>query len=491
VTWRALGIFVGVSALALAGLALVYAVLAVRRRARAGRSRVWGGLVFRGALIAGLIAVGVASLRNLPPPQLVNRSAPAPADATIAFVQTPRSGNAQTVVGVSARDGAIRWTRAFNDPIESLYSPSPEIILALPASINKSVYALRLSDGAILWRSRVAEYMVPATMASDGARVYAQVPANPARGTGAMDIIALNLQTGALDWRVPLPASANLTQRLAAGDGQVFVAGAMTGAGASATPNPWMVMALRASDGALQWTKAGVAASQAYDTRIRALFVSQGYAIIVPIIGPVTALRERDGAIAWTATPDTEQPDIPPQNFAATADSETIYLLSQPSRWTPGASGAPTQPPVSLTAMAIGGTIRWRVPSASSAWSSLALSDGVLLSGMSVSAWNAWAGYNPNDNLLTAYDAASGRLLWRENTPPTGISWDLSPEISSWGGSGATYLMGIQTSPYVQDFLQCVVFCHGVSWLYAVNIHTGAPWWRVRMGYVNLSHWVL
>jgi outer membrane protein assembly factor BamB len=121
--------------------------------------------------------------------------------------------------------------------------------------------------------------------------------------------------------------------------------------------------------------------------------------------------------------------------------------------------------------------------------SGLAVSDGVLLLGRNIMPSYGWEGYNPTGSLLTAYDAASGRALWHDNADHAGISWDLTPIVSPLTASGAVYLLGIESDPYVQD--PCVLFCRGVSWVYAVNLHTGAPWWRARMGYANLTHWVL
>lgn len=469
-TTREFGVGVAIAAFALAALALAFAILAIIRRARAGQPRSWNGLVFRGVLIAGLLAVGAASLAGLPPPDLVNRPAPVAADATIAFVKDASGGNPRTVVGVSARDGATRWTQTFDEPIGALLSPAPNMILV---TFNYSVFALRAADGSVLWRSQGAQDL--SQIATDGARIYMQTPAVPARGTDATDIIALDLATGAQAWRAPLPVNATLPQ-IAVGDGLVFVASAEPDAGDTFTP--WIVTALRAGDGAPQWMKRGAI--------VRAIVVRQGYVIVVPATGSVTALRERDGAIAWTGAPILETPDNPPKILAATADKDSIYMMAQPSRWTPGISGASNTPPLSVVAMTVDGAIRWRtaIPPSNTAWPTFTISDGVLLSGSSVVTATASEGYDPRGSLLSAYDTASGRTLWRDNTPPTGMSWDLSPQISPAGESGVAYLMGVQASPYLPPFGDCTSNC-GYTWLYAVNVRTGAPWWRVRMGYIT------
>ncbi len=469
-----------IAAFALAALALALAVRAIVRRARAGRPRVWAGLFFRGALIVGLVAVGVASLANIPPPDMLNRPNPAAADATIVFLQSSRDESAQTLVGVSARDGATRWTRAL-DVGPSLSRPLPDVIIV--TSIY-GVSALRASDGTLLWHYRASTDLN--LVAADGAQVVALT--YPAGGTGLITVIALSMATGAVNWRAALPASVRQAQRLAIGDGLVFVVGWTPGT--ATAPTTRTVVALRAADGAPQWTTV-----EPIDIpggfQLQALIIMRGYAVVVPNIGPVTALRERDGAIAWTATPNLEEPDNPPQIISATADSDTIYMVWQPYHWATGADSRPIPPPVSMAAMAVGGTLRWHttLQPASSAGPSLAISDGVLLSGNSVITSRAFGGYSPNGSMLSASDAASGRLLWRDNTPRVGVSWDMSPQINPWNGDDAAYLLGIQSGAYyIQDRFTCVFLCSpGVSWLYAVNVHTGAPWWRVRMGFVNLA----
>lgn len=98
--------------------------------------------------------------------------------------------------------------------------------------------------------------------------------------------------------------------------------------------------------------------------------------------------------------------------------------------------------------------------------------------------------YKQTGSLLTTYDAASGRALWRDNTPPTGVSWDLPQELAPQGDGGSVYLEGTQADPYIQDNLFCsvlIIYCPGFSWLYSVNVHTGAPWWRVGTGKITLK----
>jgi outer membrane protein assembly factor BamB len=478
VTVRELLIFVGVSALALAALALLYAVRAVMRRAHAAQRQRWGGLVFRGIVIAALLAVSVMSLRDLPPPQLVNRPASAPADQTVAFIQYTQYGSAANIIGVSARDGATRWTRALAGAPSMLLSPAPGVIIA--PVFTQGLTALRVSDGAVLWRTAAAAAALPRLIATDGGRLFALTTLSSAPSA----LIALDARTGAALWRAPTPTTMGQSLALAAGDGLVFVMGQVSDAG---TPqSQWEVEALRATDGAVQWTR--VSGGMGFVALAAAFFVVGGALMVITRAGPLTALRARDGSIAWTSALGGA-PDNPPQIFAATSDGARIYAVAQPSRWGMGPNGAPIEPPVTLSALdARDGAVQWRehISLATSNWS-LAVSDGVLLSGASVDETNAFSGFYPTGSLLTAYDVTSGRALWRDNTPVTGVTWDMSSQIAPWGASGAAYLMGVQRNPYITI---CVLFCPGVSWLYAVNVHTGAAWWRTRIGDATLAHLV-
>jgi outer membrane protein assembly factor BamB len=502
-TWREFDIIVGVVALGLAALALAFAIRAVWRRRRAGQRQRWVGLAFRGLAIAGLVALGVDSLVHLPPPELVNHPAPASASATVAFVTTPRyPSETNTVVGVSARDGATRWTRRLDTTIAALLDASPDIVLG--QAFASGVYALRLSDGAVLWHDPLTPYVSTSLIAAAGARVYAVTAASPARASDAsdaMDVVALDLRTGAEVWRAPLPATLTTRsqlRRLATGDGLVAIAG-VTGEQTDANA-PWGVVALDAQTGARRWFRTGEATPGVYDRTILGLFVASGMVVVAPRQGAIIGLRERDGAIVWGG-PSNLTPNNPPPFFdqgapaiiAVTLSGDTLYALEWPQRWPTNASGTPVSPPISLAAVdANSGAIRWRrtVGPSSSAWAELDAREGVLLSGNSVTPERAYGGYDPMGSELTAYDAATGETLWQDNTPRVGISWSMTPLMTPLAGDGAVYLMGVQQSPFVQDRLTCVIFCPGVLWAYAVNLHTGAPWWRARMGYGTLTHLV-
>jgi hypothetical protein len=54
---------------------------------------------------------------------------------------------------------------------------------------------------------------------------------------------------------------------------------------------------------------------------------------------------------------------------------------------------------------------------------------------------------------------------------------------------GVLYVMGLQSELYIHDshnHFTCYIFC-GVAWLEAVNVRTGAPWWRTRTADIYLG----
>jgi outer membrane protein assembly factor BamB len=273
---------------------------------------------------------------------------------------------------------------------------------------------------------------------------------------------------------------------VAVGDGLAFAAGDAT---AGPAHNQWAVVALGAADGAQRWLAAGEVSAGA-NMEVQALLVAGGNVIVKPGTGPLTALREPDGTTAWSGPPLPAGANPTTVLNDATSDGAVVYVMQHAAA--NGSDGSITNFPVPFMALeARDGVVLWsRALDRYTRAGVLSLSDGVLLSGVTVTAATGFLGFNPNGSLLTAYDPGDGAQLWRDNTPRTGISWDLSAQMAPLGGDSVVYLMGIQADPFLQDRFGCAVFCPGVSWLYAVNVHTGAPWWRIRTGYVQLTHLV-
>jgi outer membrane protein assembly factor BamB len=272
---------------------------------------------------------------------------------------------------------------------------------------------------------------------------------------------------------------------VAVADGDVFVAGDATNTGLE--HDQWEVMSLGAADGAQRWLEAGDTITGA-NMEVQALIVVGGNVIVAPMTGPLTALRASSGATVWSGPELPVGANITTMLNYATSDGTHLYVMSHAFS---NSNGTIMNFPVRLMAMEPSdGSVLWsRSLDPYMSPETLTMSDGVLLSGKNITATTGYDGFNENGSLLWAYDTTSGTELWRDNSPPTGISWDLSAQMTPLGGNGVVYLEGIESNFTVHPFT-CLVFCPGVSWLYAINVRTGKPWWRVPTGYVSLVHLV-
>ncbi len=481
-TWRGAAIGVGGILLATAALVVGLKLLGMIRGTRRGQPQHWAGLVSRVLLIAELTAIGWGVLQtpNSTPAHIVNQSAPAAASDIVAFVKPNGVAGQDTLLGVSARTGQIRWTRRLNYNVDTLKRPLSDIILA---SAYTDIYAFRAADGALLWRyPAVTSRNTGDMVAVDGGQVFVLASLD----SNEFSIVALDLRTGRLNWRASESMDTLNPELLTAGDGQVYIEG--DAATDPSQPNLWRVTALGEANGALKWTMF----STLNVRRIHSLFSAQGNVIAVPYGGQVVAIRARDGVIAWRATLDLGAGNI----LAATTDGKQVYALTDPpiSDQTVYSADETISPPAALMALdANSGTLRWRLSvSPYSAWNTLVASDGVLIRGVGMLGTHADLAFKQSGSLLTAYDAASGHALWRDNTPPTGVSWDLPLQLAPQSALGVIYLEGIEQDQYIQDNLLCpFVYCPGFSSLYAVNIHSGTPWWRVNTGKVAIRQMIL
>ncbi len=120
--------------------------------------------------------------------------------------------NAHRVIAVDARTGVPRWSFTAGGRIDS--PPTLFRGLCLFGSSDGRVYALRLSDGALVWRFRAApadrrivafgqlesSWPVTGGVMVDGARAVA-IAGRSAAADGGMTAVALEPETGRLLWR--------------------------------------------------------------------------------------------------------------------------------------------------------------------------------------------------------------------------------------------------------------------------------------------------
>jgi outer membrane protein assembly factor BamB len=317
-------------------------------------------------------------------------------------------------------------------------------------------------------------------------------------------IVAYDLLSGARVWRSQLLLNSS-QEILCASDGFVFLANATIVPGQTndgPTNGAFNVLALDAATGAQRWLRAFASdtlSSATTPETIKSVYCA-AETIVVIMRDSVYALRERDGADMWKKTLTT--PAFPPGEmiFDAATDASSVYLLTSdlgPTSDTPTTLTRASATVARDTLLALDartGVQRWRAEIAvadqlqvtwrGDIWMNspaLALSSGALLVGSQVPPGYGWnLNHQPQTTSgLVAYDAATGRRLWQDEAMRTGVAWNLTPLSSPLAADGAIYLLGAGASPYPAEFS---LFSTGALWLYAVNIHTGAGWWRVRVG---------
>jgi outer membrane protein assembly factor BamB len=494
----------------LAALAREHVFIGGMTQPRASRQRVWPGLVFRGLLVVGLLAVGGASLIYAPPglSRLVNRAAPASSNVIILYFQETNLAP-PTLIAVNARTGARLWSRPYQffefEPL--LFRPAPDV--ALIASNTGYFEAVRVSDGATLWTQAgvvtQSNLFTASDVASDGNRLFLISPISVDQ-QDTVQIEAVNAHTGTTVWH-GVPSMPDFVPSALALDGDtLFIAGQ------SSTDSAVSVIAVNKATGALQWQAPHDALTSLRS--IQALMVTHGNIIVLPDVfglqgylgsnadSFLMALRERDGAQAWTMTLSAK-PNDPPTILEEARDNSSLYLLYAPTSEMSAVSCAGAIPfetctspdtyPATLAAFDLQtGRIRWsRSASFVDGNEALTVYDGVLLRGLPADyGFMADFNYNQDGSLLFAYDAASGRPLWRDNTPRTGVTWNLPVAVAPTGVNSTLYLIGLQSSPYLPPFGDCNFNC-GYTWLYAVNVHSGAAWWRAPAGDVEMGKFIL
>ena len=198
---------------------------------------------------------------------------------------------------------------------------------------------------------------------------------------------------------------------------------------------------------------------------VQALIVVGGNVIVAPMTGPLTAMRASSGATVWSGPELPAGANITTMLNYATSDGTRLYVMSHAFA---NSNGTITNFPVRLMAIEPSdGSVLWsRALDPYLSPETLTMSDGVLLSGKNVTATTGYDGFNENGSLLWAYDTTSETELWRDNSPPTGISWDLSPQMTPLGETAwSIWKASNLTSPYIRL----------LAWFFALASHGSMP----------------
>jgi outer membrane protein assembly factor BamB len=462
----------GVVMLALATLVAALTERGVWRRAQTGKPPRWGRVVAGGLLTLVLAAPGLQAFLALPRP-FANRPAPASADTTIVFHAQQLQGSDNVLEGVSARDGSLRWTRTLPSPIDSVIAGPPGLVVATSITSPQTLYAVRTSDGAVLWSQTKRIQPMLGGPTSDGFVMdHAGLYGLMGTGSGTATIVALSLQDGAPRWQDPYRES-NLSA-LAVDRGTLFVASDdLTGTG-------WTVTALRTSDGAQLWSVTSSQLGEQPLTNPQPLVTAaDGLVFVAGRTGNVKALDEQSGALVW-AIGQGALPVPPLTILTEQASGGTLYLTAQLEQQEPGSGGSQASSSYErLYALnAHMGGIRWHATVNIRPELVSTTGDTVLVS--------------QSDGSVETFDAASGALLWNSApTLPSYTPWRIvTHEYAPFIVGNVVFVDHAEPDPSA-NLLSCGLACPDIAWLYAADPRTGALWWRVREGTVQSFHFTL
>lgn len=350
------------------------------------------------------------------------------------------SSDHSTVSGLSGRDGSVRWRRRLDLTYTSgLVTDGAVYVAGLmhgkPTEEPTVIEALRLSDGATLWRLAFPE--APSTilhMLADNGLLIMTIDT-----VTAVNIVAINLSTHMQAWNINIfDFSMNWGYRALAASAGLLYVGTMDGS----------VQAYRLSDGRLAWTT-HVSDSKVNDQWIWMIAVDDAL-LTYDSRGSLSRLRQSDGAVLWARTlslsPASDAQTVSASSSVALCSAGSLSVPSRPviidpatgvtlrsyqhdcTGPTPIVSGAYIYMLESylLTVLrASDGALLWRAEPAERelGYSNLASDSGVIFvstvvlrySVLSLCAhvWIASIGSCPSQTYIAAFDGATGKRYWR------------------------------------------------------------------------------
>jgi outer membrane protein assembly factor BamB len=195
------------------------------------------------ALVTPVCVVALLSGCASQPSSMVNHAASLPAETVVAYTAIASGSPHDVVIGVRGRDGTPLWQTSIDGHADTppvvvggvLYSEAKQLQGAAPAGQppTDTVVAVRLRDGALLWRVSVPAVFV--TLTADATSVLV--------AAGAAGLYALNPADGSIRWHQPLPIGINMLLRQPVAAAGVVVVDPVRGG----------LTAFRESDGAFLW----------------------------------------------------------------------------------------------------------------------------------------------------------------------------------------------------------------------------------------------
>src|SRR5262245_4467966 len=213
---------------------------------------------------------------------------PAPLDPSLRIYVA--SGD--DLLAVQASTGEAAWTFHASGPAQPptvVDGVVYFVVAVLPSTDSAVVYALNASDGSQRWHVQVDGHIVHCAPAAGDGVVYI---------TSTSGVDALNADDGSQRWRVDLASSSTNPSSPALANGMLFFGAGWAESGAPIGPpqgaGPLGLYALRASDGAVVWTRP--TGDQVFDTPT----VVDGIVYASEFADGIMALRASDGKLLWS-----------------------------------------------------------------------------------------------------------------------------------------------------------------------------------------------
>ena len=418
------------------------------------RGRVILGASLALLLIVALLATQLGAIRT----EVAQQASPS--HATLIALSADTTG-VDTVTALSGYDGSILWRRPL-----SLYLVSGAIAdnavylagFAQPNQTQATLVALRLSDGASLWRAPLPNaQQTPLRMIVAGDLVIALAQTGSSTSsTGVIsstyELIAIDRLSHATVWRVnlPNPPSYSGFGALATGSGLLFL-GSADGS----------VRALRLSDGAAAWSERISPPATATQPAASLGVVARGDALIVyDSTGEVVSLRQRDGATLWGHP--LPQPSYSYYLQQVTLASDNLYVCG---------FDTVTHARALMALNPLTGVTRWSRDAACDRAAPVESGGYVYL-------------LNPMQ--LTALRASNGALIWQGLPEESDLGYTT---LQGDGGAvfAATIIANYRSIHVCGQWLPPgVSLCHNTQYVAAFNGATGARYWRTSDSYIGL-----
>lgn len=311
------------------------------------------------------------------------------------------------VYALRASDGTVLWRQKIDGSVDvQPFTLNGVVYVDAIAGQNgpDRVYALRASDGGVLWSYTSRGYIYAAPSSAGTGLIYLASPEG---------ISALRASNGSILWHAATTGGGD--SRPVASGGVVYAT------------SPGTLYALRASDGRLLWQyRAG--------SSLSVQLVSDGVVYISSDKAALTALRARDGYRLWQSNIDASfimppqlvdgtlytagtKITVPPAALSANplqGDAALNSLLWNTFQASPAQPAGPDK--MSQSALyairASDGTMLWRSPigSGSSTWANWFSVERGVVYGASINA----TGGQINTGNIYAFQASNGALIWRD-----------------------------------------------------------------------------